>query len=82
MVSEQKPSYGEHSGLSAALMKVKTELPLLLADVNPPLLAFPTRQTLRFLRGKPLHLGALGTVTVTLIETALSARSWVPMKIG
>lgn len=73
MVSKQKSSYGEHSGLSAALMKVKTELPLPLAHVNPPLLAFPTRQTLRFLTGNLLHLSALGTVTATLIETACSA---------
>lgn len=72
LVSKQK-SYGEHSGLSAALMEVKTELLSPLADVNPPLLAFPRRQILRFLTGNLLHLSALGTVTVTLTETVCSA---------
>lgn len=63
----------ENTGLSAALMKVKTELTLPLADVNPPLLAFPTRQTLRFLTGNLLQLSAPGAVTVIMTETACSA---------
>lgn len=42
---EQRSSYGECSGPSATLMNVKTDLVLLVADVNPSLSAFPRRQT-------------------------------------
>lgn len=45
MASEQKSSYGERSGPSATIMNVKRDLVLPVADVNPPLAAFPRRLT-------------------------------------
>lgn len=70
VVSKRTSSSGDRFSFLTALKKMKTELSLPSASINPPFLAAPTRQTLRFSAGN-LCWSSLGTVAVSLKFPAL-----------